>query len=111
MDLGEDPGETERLSLQVAHVHGAEDRDHLRVVEIARLKVAASRECDGSSVTYREKLDRLRRRIVVEQRRMVLAAAEVDTLPSSTMLAKLSDLELAIAAVEAAIEDGLGGRP
>jgi hypothetical protein len=61
------------------------------------------------TMTDREKLDTLHRRLLDEQRRMILAAANVDALPSSAVLGRLADLELAIAAVEAMIEDDAVG--
>lgn len=57
-----------------------------------------------TTLTLRQKLARLHRRILDEQKRKILAAAEVDALPSSAVLARIAELELAISAVKAELE-------
>ena len=70
--------------------------------EMRGLKIRAG---NATAVTNREKLDRLRERLLAEQRRVIMAAADVDVLPSKPVLARTADLEIAITTVEALIED------
>jgi hypothetical protein len=57
-----------------------------------------------SEGTMRTKLADLRDRLLATQKEVVYAAAEAGTVPSDNALRKLADLEVAIAAVEAQME-------
>ncbi|SER26949.1 hypothetical protein SAMN05216548_11441 [Faunimonas pinastri] len=54
-------------------------------------------------------LQRLLKRLKDEQRRLVLAMAKIDALPSHTDVKKVAELENAILAVSAVIEEQKSG--
>ena len=58
-----------------------------------------------SGMIVERKLVALRKRLVEAQRGLILHAAETDTLPTSSALRQIADLESAIVATETMIEE------
>ena len=52
-----------------------------------------------------EKLEALLQRLKEEQRRLILAAAEIAMLPSNSTLERVAQLELNIAAIEHTLDE------
>ncbi|MCW6513237.1 hypothetical protein [Lichenifustis flavocetrariae] len=57
------------------------------------------------------KLRHLHRRLADERRNALLAAAEIEAIPPSRLLARISDLDGAVAALEAVLEEGFRDAP
>ncbi|MGQ4273644.1 hypothetical protein [Terrihabitans sp. B22-R8] len=55
--------------------------------------------------TTKNQLTALQDRLMDAQRSLLLQAAEADMLPSDNALRKIADLELAIGAIEALVEE------
>ena len=57
-------------------------------------------------MTEREKVEALHKRLLDEQRRLILAAADVATVPAAGAMARTSDLELTIEAADVMLDEG-----
>ncbi len=74
--------------------------------EVSRWPAVSAHE--GSSVAamiVERKLVALRKRLIEAQRGLIIHAAETDTIPTSSALRQIADLESAIVATETMIEE------
>ena len=83
-------------------------RSALRSVALTSRQVTA--RMGGAKMTKQAKIEALHRRLVDERRKVVETAADSDTLPPARYLGYLADLDGAIVAVEAVLEDRTGLR-
>ncbi|TCK28549.1 hypothetical protein EV667_2556 [Ancylobacter aquaticus] len=56
-----------------------------------------------------EKLEALRSRLLAAQRELIVAAAEAGAVPPDNALRKIADMEVALAAIEAMIDEARQG--